>query len=321
MPTVLITGGTGLIGKALTKLLLEYEYEVLVLTRDTTRYKTAAGSKLSYVGWNIKDQRINVASIQKADYIVNLAGAGVGAKRWTKKRKKEIVESRIRSAELIVKALRNIPNKVIAVISASAIGWYAPTSTSNALRKIRRTESEPPDRGFLGETCRLWEAAIDPVIELNKRLVKLRTGIVLSNEGGAFPRFKGPLHFGMAAILGAGTQFVSWIHIDDVCRLYLEAIRNDKLEGVFNAVAPIAVDNKTLTLSLARAMRGEFYIPFHVPSFLLKLFLGQMSVEVLKSAEASAEKIRKAGFQFLYPSLESALNVLIKNPRNLLKEK
>jgi len=312
MSTVLITGGTGLVGKTLTKMLLEQGYEVIVLTRDIAQHNAEAGRKLSYVGWNVKDQKINVASIQKADYIVHLAGASVGDKRWTNKQKKEIVESRTRSSELISKALKNIPNKVSAVISASAIGWYIPTSTVREERKIRRTETEPPDPGFLGETCRLWEAAIDPVTELGKRLVKLRIGIVLSNEGGAFPRFKKPARFGLAAILGNGKQMVSWIHIDDVCRMFLEAIRNVQMEGIYNAVAPHAVNNKVLTLSLAKAMRGGFYIPFHVPAFVLKLLFGEMSIEVLKSAEASAEKIRRTGFQFLYPTLESALSVLIK---------
>ena len=308
MPNVLITGGTGLIGKALTKLLLEKGYEVIILTRKPPTGTVTRG--LDYAGWNIKEQTIDASAIGKADYIIHLAGAGVADKRWTNKRKKEIRESRAMGSGLIVRALKEIPNQVKAVVSASGIGWYMP-SPPGPDRYGMWVETDPYDPGFLGETCRQWEQEIDPVGLLGKRLIKLRTGIVLSNEGGALPEFRKPLRFGIAAILGSGKQMISWIHIDDLCRLYLEAIQHDRMEGVFNAVAPKPVDNKTFILSLAKRVKGKFFIPFYVPAFLLKLFLGEMSIEVLKSANVSAGKIKNTGFQFLYPSLDAALENLV----------
>jgi len=306
MQTVLIAGGSGLIGKALSKLLLENGYEIIILSRNTK--KTYPG--VSTAQWNINKQEIDATAIQQADYIIHLAGANVGDKRWTKKRKREIVESRTKSSALIIKSLNEIPNKVKAVVSASAIGWYQPTAFSNQ-PEVKRTETDLPDTSFLGETCRLWEESIDHITAMGKRLVKLRTGIVLSNEGGAFPSFKKPIRFGIAAILGSGKQTMSWIHIDDLCRMYHEAIKNDNLRGAYNAVAPQPVDNKTFTTTLAKKMKGKFFIPFYVPSFVLKIILGEMSIEVLKSANISAKKIKTLGFQFLYPSIDAAFQQLV----------
>jgi len=312
MPNVLITGGTGLIGKTLAKLLLEKGYGVIILTRKPPGTVVSAG--MSYATWNVIEQTIDARAIGKADYIIHLAGAGVADKRWTNKRKKEIRESRTMGSNLIVRALKEIPNHVKAVVSASGIGWYMPSPPVSEGSGIW-VETDPYDTSFLGETCRQWEQEIDPVNLLGRRLVKLRTGIVLSNDGGALPEFMRPIRFGIAAILGSGRQMMSWIHIDDLCRLYLEAIQHDRMEGVFNAVAPKPVDNRTFILSLAKRMKGKFFIPFYVPVFLLKLFLGEMSVEVLKSANVSAGKIKNTGFQFLYPSLDAALENLVEKKK------
>ncbi|HEY1871733.1 MAG TPA: TIGR01777 family oxidoreductase [Chitinophagaceae bacterium] len=301
MATILITGGTGLIGTALTKELLNKNHDVIILTRYPQKYSNT--SRLSYAGWDLEKQIIDAGAIARADQIVHLAGAGVADKRWTRKRKKVIVESRTKSSELIIKGLRENANNVKAVIAASAIGWYGPDRIN--LKQFVETDLAAED--FLGTTCKEWEASIEPVISLGKRLVKLRTGIVLSNEGGALIEFKKPLRFGIAAILGSGKQVVSWIHIDDLARLYIYAIENEKLNGVYNAVAPNPVTNKNLVIELAKSMRGKFFIPVYVPSFVLKLVLGEMSVEVLKSATVSCEKLKKEGYIFLYPSLKSAL--------------
>lgn len=309
MSTILITGGTGLIGKALCKLLLEKGYDVIILTRNkpSTKKNENADDRVSTATWDIEKQIIDPDAIRRADYIIHLAGAAVADKRWSEKRKKEILESRTKSSELIVKALHDIPNNIKAVISASAIGWYIPTNPQE-----KRIEADPSDPGFLGETCRLWEESIDPVTAMGKRLVKLRTGIVLSNEGGAFPEFKKPIKFGFATILGSGKQIISWVHIDDLCRIYLEAISNEKLQGVYNAVAPRPVDNRTFMLGLAKKIKGKFYATLYVPTFLLKIFLGEMSIEVLKSTDVSPDKIKNTGFQFLYPTVEAAFMELIK---------
>ncbi len=162
----------------------------------------------------------------------------------------------------------------------------------------------------MGETCKLWEQSIEATEQTGKKVVKLRTGIVLSNDGGALAEFKKPLKFGVAGILGSGKQAVSWIHIDDLCRMYLDALQNPAITGSVNAVAPAPVSNKTLTLELAARVKGNLFIPVHVPAFIIKLMLGESSAEVLKSCTVSCGKIKQAGFTFLYPSIESALNQL-----------
>ena len=311
MATVLLTGGTGMIGTHLQKILIDKGYAVIVLERDNAKEKLLSSKNITYAKWNVEKAEIDKNAIASADYIIHLAGANVAEKRWTDERKKEIVESRTKSGDLLVKSLKEIPNKIKAVISASAIGWYGADTTQSLQRGFK--ESAPAANDFLGETCKFWEASIQPVEQSNKRLAVLRFGVVLSNSGGALPEFKKPLKFGVAGILGDGKQIISWIHVDDLCRLLLFAMEQENITGVYNAVAPKPVSNKTLTLQLAKNMRGKFHIPMHVPAFALKLALGEMSTEVLKSAAVNSDKISSAGFKFLYPSVEAALEDLAKD--------
>lgn len=302
--TVLITGGTGLVGKSLIKALVQKGYQVIILSR-TIQDKTSSAS-VSYAAWDVKKQQIDIAALQRADYIIHLAGAGVVEKKWTEAYKKEIMESRTESSRLIFKALKNNPNKVKAIVSASAIGWYgADKGTEKPF-----TEHDEADESFLGNTCRLWEESIEPVEGLGKRLAILRTGIVLGNDGGALAEFKKPLNFGVAAILGDGKQIISWIHIDDLSSMFIAGIENETLSGSYNAVAPNPVSNKTLTIALAKAT-GKFYIPLHVPAFVLKIMMGQRSIEVLKSTTVSCKKIMDAGFEFRFKTIEAALEGLV----------
>jgi uncharacterized protein (TIGR01777 family) len=312
MPTILITGGTGLIGTALSKMLLEKGYEVIVLTRSSSiklSNFSFQASSISCAQWDIEKGTTDKNVFEKADYIIHLSGANIGEKRWSEKRKKEIVESRVNSGELIVKALMETPNKIKAVISASAIGWYGKDGNSSFFKGSSFKEDAPASSDFLGQTCKQWEDAINPVQALGKRLVIFRQGIVLSNEGGALTEFKKSLKFRVAAILGSGKQIMSWIHIEDLCRMYVYALEN-KIEGTFNAVAPQPVSNKTFMLQLAKKIKGNFFIPLHVPSVALKMVLGSMSVEILKSATVSCEKIKLTGFQFLYSSIKEAISSL-----------
>ncbi len=303
MKTVLITGGTGLTGRALGQALLQKGYRVVILSRQPRQQSGNANPV--FAEWNVEQQTIDKEAIATADYIIHLAGAGVADKRWSAKRKQEIISSRVLSSKLIVDSLKNIPNNVQAVISASAIGWYGPDPEIPNTHPFR--EEAPVHNDFLGTTCRQWEESIEPVRQLGKRLVKLRIGIVLSKQGGALKEFLKPLRFGVAAILGNGRQLVSWIHIDDLVKLYIAAIENGSMQGVYNAVAPNPVSNKELTLTLARS-RKKFFIPVRVPSFLLKLALGGMSVEVLKSATVNCDKVLQTGFQFQYSDIAAALD-------------
>jgi uncharacterized protein (TIGR01777 family) len=330
MATIMITGGTGTVDKRLTEMLLSKGYSVIIVGRgehskgsSTSKPSNSSSAfnqtNLRYAQWNIDAQTIDESAIQQADYIIHLAGAGVADKRWSDARKKEIADSRINSCALIVKALSSIPNKVKGVISASAIGWYGPDNqlddegnASTGLDKRGFTEAANPYPDFLGNTCKAWEDSITPVKAFGKRLVILRTGIVLSNQGGALVEFKKPLLFKTAAILGSGKQMISWIHVDDLCNQYIYAIENEQMNGVYNAVAPHPVSNQSLTIELAKKICGSFYIPFYVPAFVLKIALGEMSIEVLKSATVSSHKIEAAGFHFQYPSIHDALNQLTK---------
>lgn len=341
MATITITGGTGLIGTALTHLLIDRGHRVIILSRNAPPgsrptpsdiregagepdawgatgepssaaafYGRPSGPGLRRVHWDPAGGYIDPEAIRQADFIVHLAGAGVADHRWTAKRKKVIEESRTKSAELLVRSLRENSNKVKAVISASGIGWYGPDPAIPNPRPFE--ESDPADNDFLGETCRRWEDAISPVTALGKRLVILRTGLVLSRQGGALAEFRKPIRFGIAPILGSGRQIMSWIHIDDLCRLYLEAIEQEAWSGVYNAVAPGPASNRVLTIELARRLKGRYFVPVFVPSLLLRLVVGGMSVEVLKSTTVSAAKTRAAGFQFIYPAMEPALDNLLK---------
>jgi len=303
MDTAIITGGTGLIGRALSRFLESRGIQVIILTRSPKEHRSASPG-ISYAAWNPEKQTINEEAIKNSKYIIHLAGAGVADKPWTEKRKKEIVESRTQSSTLLIKALSNIPNQVVSVVSASAIGWYGQNPSGKSV------ETDPPDSGYLGETCRAWESSIQPVRDLGKRLVILRTGIVLSNDGGAFPEFAKPIRYGIAGVLGSGKQFISWIHIEDICRIYMEAMMNTSWSGVYNAVAPSPVNNRTFTLELAKLMKGNFFIQLPVPDFLLRILLGERSEEVLKSSNISGNKLKEQGFQFIYPTIDAAFRDL-----------
>jgi uncharacterized protein (TIGR01777 family) len=305
MEIVIITGGTGLIGTALSDFLVSRGYEVIIFTRNPKSHRSSSPG-ISYAAWNIDSQSVNEEAFKKAKYVVHLAGAGVADKAWTEKRKREIVDSRIRSSELLIKALGGIQNEIVSVVSASAIGWYNQNMSHQAV------ETDPADVGFLGKTCSAWENSIEPVRDLGKRLIILRTGIVLSNRGGAFPEFAKPVKFGIAAILGTGKQVISWIHIEDVCRLYMEAMIDPSWSGIYNAVAPNPVNNRNFILTLAKKMKGSFYIPIPVPNFILRLMLGDRSEEILKSSNISANKLKQQGFQFIYPTIDAAFRELIE---------
>lgn len=306
MSTILITGGTGMVGHALSKYLVAKGHNVIILTRNAGNKKETAG--ISYAEWDVKKQQIDIAAVQKADHIIHLAGASVFDKRWTKAYKKELEESRTLSSKLIIDTLKNNSHSVKTLVSASAIGWYGPDKVPG--HAFTEDEAAAPD--FLGNICKLWEQSVEPVKDTGVRLVKIRIGIVLSNKGGFLAPIQQGLKFGMATITGSGKQIVSWIHVDDLCRIFLHAIENIRLNGSYNAVAPHPVSMKELVLKEARLVKGSFYIPFHVPAFLLKIVLGERSIEALKSATVSCAHIKKEGFHFIYPTIDAALEALKK---------
>jgi uncharacterized protein (TIGR01777 family) len=305
MQTVLITGGTGMVGTSLTELLLSKGYQVIILTRKP---QTSPISNLTYAVWDIAKGTIDPLAFEKADTIVHLAGAGVADKRWSKKRKQEIVDSRVMSGALLVKYLTAHTHQVKTVVTASAIGWYGP-DTEQSLQ-YGFTETDPVDAAFLGDTCKQWEDSVKPIETLGIRLVTLRIGIVLNKQGGALAEFIKPAKFGLATIFGTGNQMVSWIHQNDLCKMILFGIQTASLKGVYNAVSPDPTSNKDLIIAITKKLRG-FYLPIPVPAFVLNIMLGEMSIEILKSAKVSSYKIQEADFKFDYPTLNSALHELL----------
>ena len=230
-------------------------------------------------------------------------------KRWTVKRKQAIVDSRVRSGNLLVKALSENKYQVKTFIAASAIGWYGPDTAASLEHGF--VETDTADNSYLGNTCQLWEQSTAAVATMGIRLVTLRIGIVFNKKGGALAEFLKPAKFALATILGTGKQIVSWIHYQDLCKMIQYAIKTPAVQGVYNAVAPNPVTNKKLVLTIAKNTY-PIYFPSFVPGFLLKIILGEMSIEVLKSAKVSAQKIQDAGFVFDYPNVEEAIIDLIK---------
>lgn len=293
--TVLITGGSGLVGTRLSQLLLEKGYNVIHLGRKKSR----SGNVLTYQ-WDIKNQTIEVEALLRADHIIHLAGAGVVDSRWTDERKKEIISSRVDSANLLFAELKKLQLKPISFISASAVGYYGNTGSTLI------TEDAEPGNDFLAEVCIAWENAAKQFEEIGSRVVIMRTGIVLTSKGGALPKTAAPIKFGIGATLGDGTQFVPWIHIDDLCREYIFAIKTEKVKGIYNATAPQPVTNQELTESIGDAL-GKKTINAPAPAFVLKLAMGEMAAAVLGGQRTSSMKIQDAGFSFKYPQVVPAL--------------
>ncbi len=303
MKVIGITGGTGFVGRHLTALLIRKGYEVVVFT--TRVAKRRKKQHISYAHWNPETKACDLNAIKNVDAVVNLAGEGIADKRWSEKRKKAIRDSRVHSTEFLIAQVNEHARKCKVLVSASATGYYGPDNHySNPF-----TESAPPCADFLGETCREWEEASEGISDGIRRVV-LRFGIILGKEAGAFPQFANPQSYGVVPILGSGGQAVSWVEIHDLVRLISFTLENDKLSGIYNAVAPGHVSHRELMQTIA-AVKGGIKIPVHVPSAMLKVLLGEMSVEVLKSCTVSADKIVEAGFVFEHPDVKSAVSFIL----------
>jgi len=297
---ILITGASGLVGSRLTDLLLEKGYQVSHLGRNKK-----PGPVPSFV-WDVEKKQIDPEAIVNVDTIIHLAGAGVADKRWTKKRKREIRDSRIHSTELLFQTLTDNTHTVSSVISASAIGYYGFGITDNFL-----TEESPSGADFLATVTREWEQAVEEFTSLNLRVVKLRIGIVLSEKGGALKSMALPVRLGIGAPLGSGQQPVSWIHIDDLCSMFIKAIEDKTMHGAYNAAGLNPVTNKELTKTIAEVLQKPLWAPA-IPAFILKLVLGDMADMIIRGNKISPQKIQQAGFKFKYLNVRDALSDLFK---------
>ena len=298
---VLITGGTGLIGTRLAEMLIDSGYEVALLSREPAKSSHYRGFR-----WDPRAGTIDDAAIHYADYIVNLAGASVSDGKWTNERKRDIMTSRLGGLALLSRELAKPGHHVRAFISASAIGLYGDAGD----RLVdEETPAAAPTHDFLADVSHQWELAAAPVAALGIRTVIARIGIVLSTAGGALPQIARPVKLGAGAVLGNGRQFMSWIHLDDLCRLFVAMLEDETWRGTYNAVAPHPVTNQEFTQVLAQVLHRPLVLP-KVPAFGLKLALGEMSDIVLASQNVSNRKVLAQGFQFEFPELRGALEAL-----------
>ena len=301
METVLIAGGTGLVGMHLSKMLIDKGYEVLHLSRR----ENLAATYPAYQ-WDLKAGTIDERALQKADYIINLAGAGIADARWTKARKKLIIDSRVDSANLIRKCIEEGQTNPKAYLSASAIGYYG-----NRGEEWMDEHSAPAPGEFLSDSVAEWEASIDAVAKTGIRTAAIRIGIVLSTKGGALEKMLISFNFMQGAYFGDGSMWTSWIHIDDVCRIFIHALEDDSFECIYNGVSPEPARNKEIIKAIKKA-KNSLAVLLPVPAFALKTIFGEMSAAILGSTRVSAEKLKTAGFVFEYPSLLPAIKDLLK---------
>lgn len=298
--TILITGATGLIGKELVRLLLEKGHTIHYLT--TSRDKIEAES--NYIGfhWNPQLMVIDENCLFNVDVIIHLAGANI-AKRWTNAYKQEIIESRILSGELLFNLVKKTPNQVKQIISASGSAVYP-----DSIAKAYDESAIETEDSFLSNVVQKWEASVNTFQRLGIKVCKLRTGVVLSNKDGALPQMVKPVQMGFGSVMGSGKQIVSWVHIDDLVRLYVFAM-DKEWEGVYNAVSPNPVSNETLTKTIAKTLHKSIWLP-NTPEFVMRLILGEMRYLLFSSKNLSADKVRAGGFTFEFPDIRQALDDL-----------
>lgn len=294
---VLITGGTGFVGRHLTLLLLKNNFSVSIFSRN---YKQNTPD-ISYYKWDVNNHSIDEEAVLKADYIIHLAGEGIADERWTTKRKAAIVQSREQSIRLIFDVLKKNNKKIEAFISASGIGIYGAINGSEIC-----TENTSPENDFLGSTCQKWEAAADTIASLGIRTVKIRTGLVIGKGEGFLNKLAPIFKYRLGSALGSGKQYMPWIHIDDLCTIYLEALNNTNMMGAYNAAVFDNTTNAVFSVKLAKIHGYSIWLP-NIPAFLIKIALGEMAQILLTGRRVSSEKLEKIGFKFQFANLEDAL--------------
>lgn len=302
MKTILVTGGSGLLGMHLAPLLKQKGYHLHLLSRTAKPVKPYD----AVFTWNYKKGKIDKAAFKGVTHIIHLAGAGIADQNWSHYRKKEILESRVNTAALLLDCVKEQSIQLDAFIGGSAIGWYGAYSDS-----LLHSEVEPAASDFMGETCRVWERATDLFENNAKRIVKIRTGVVLANESGALPKMMEPFKYHLGAALGSGKQQIPWIHVDDICRIFAEAVENENYSGPINAVATEECTNKAFSRTLATVL-GKSLLPLPVPSFVIKLIFGEMSAVVLEGSRVSNAKLKNLSFKLTFEDLGGALRNLLK---------
>lgn len=300
MQNILITGGSGLIGTALTSFLQEKGFNVAWLSRGQQQK-----SSVRVFRWDVAARKIDADAITWADVIIHLAGEGIADKRWTNTRKKQIIDSRTNSTSLLIEAMQRHPHHIKTIIAASAIGFYGETAD------IPITEQHEAGDGFLSESVGLWEKATKQFNDVGVRLVTLRIGVVLSLKGGALKEILQTRAIRVIPQMGNGKQHYSWIHIDDLLHIFHYVLANP-VTGIYNAVSPSPVSQKVLLKAFAMA-QDKWYLIMPVPAFVLRLVLGEMSDVVLLNQNVSAAKILNEQFVFGFPKIIPALTDIIEH--------
>ena len=288
MSKILITGGTGLVGTRLTQMLVDRNHDVVILSRNP--------KNKNEFKWDVSKNYVNTEAFKNVDYIIHLAGAGIADERWNAERKKIIIDSRVKTANLIFNAIKENSISIKGFISASGIGYYGAVTTTTIFK-----ETDTVGNDFLGDVCKKWEDAAHQFSTQSIPVTILRTGIVLAKKGGALDKMKTPI----ISPLGSGKQYLAWIHIDDLCQMYIQSIEAD-LIGIYNAVAPQHQTSITFSKTLADSIKKP-YLGIGVPGFMLKLLFGELAVILLEGSRISTKKIEKNGFSFRFKTLKKAL--------------
>lgn len=302
MKQILIAGGSGLVGTSLTRRLKAKGYKVAFLGRKS-RKRVKGVEKYT---WDIHTGYIDPAAFAGTEVVINLSGAGVADKRWNSTRKKEIYNSRIDGTRLLNDGISKYGHEVKTVVSASAIGYYGERDDEILF------EESYAGSDFLANTCKDWETEAEAIKSHNPsiRLCVLRIGLVLSNRGGYFQKIKTPVKWGLGAPPSPGSQYQSWIHMDDLCNSIIYMLEHNEISGIFNAVAPEPVTADRMIAGIAERLRKPYFLP-PVPYWLMKLMFGEMAQTISASQYVNCEKLQQTGFRFKYAELNTALNNLI----------
>lgn len=300
---IAITGGTGFVGQALIKNLLELGHEIFVLTRRPHQFEAA--ERITYVGW-LAEGSEPLRELEQIDIVINLAGESINT-RWTETGKRKILASRLEATEAVISLLKGLKQKPKALINASAIGYYG-TSLTDTFTE----ETGTAGHDFLAETVRQWEEKAKEATELGIRTCYCRFGIILDKSKGALPPMALPYKFFVGGTVGSGEQWMSWIHIDDVINALLFVIEHHSISGPVNFTSPKPVRMKTLGQTIGRALRRPHWMP--APAFALKMLLGEMSLLVLEGQRVIPENLQKHGYQFQYTQIDEALADIYKTP-------
>lgn len=311
MKTVLITGGSGMIGRALSELLLSKGYKVIWVSRE--RHNKAP---IPRYYWDYRKNKIDEEAILETDIIVHLAGKNI-MDPWIGNGKKQIVESRVRSALMLLDKFKAYNKKPEAFISASAIGYYGNEITE----EIFTEESIQKGNDFLSRLCKRWEESTNKFTEdLGVRTVSVRTGMVLSHKSDALQLMMTPVKLWVGSPIGTGKQYISWIHIDDLCELYLKAIEDITMKGPYNAVAPEYITNSEFMHTIAKVLKKPFIFP-KIPSFFVRLFFGETAETVLGGSRISSKKLQEQGFKFKYLTAKEAVEACVNKGKEESKKK